>query len=337
MSWAAEAERALAAGRACVVVTVARARGSVPRGAGAKMTVTGEGIAGSVGGGKLEHEAIARARAMLAGGGSAAGTAEFALGPGLEQSCGGAVGLVFERLDPPVPRWLGRWTAAAEGTAPTVALTALARPHEKAFLGPADEAPEGPVALVAEALAGGVGAALWPGGRATPSHLVERVDSPRAALYLFGAGHVGRALVRVLDGLPFRVQWVDERAALLAVPVPANVTPRHAAEPAALVAEAAGGALFLVMTHSHALDYAICERVLARGDAAYLGMIGSATKRATFVHRMRARGLAEGTIARLRCPIGIAGVGGKSPPEIAIAVAAELLTIAAGSVARAAS
>ena len=84
-------------------------------------------------------------------------------------------------------------------------------------------------------------------------------------------------------------------------------------------------AFHLVMTHSHQLDLALCEAVLRRGDFAYLGLIGSATKRARFEHRLREGGLDDAALARLTCPIGVPGITGKSPPEIAVAVAAQLL------------
>jgi xanthine dehydrogenase accessory factor len=95
------------------------------------------------------------------------------------------------------------------------------------------------------------------------------------------------------------------------------------------VERAASGAAFLVMTHSHALDFTLCEKILRRNDFSYLGLIGSATKRAKFVRRFKARGLADDVIARMVCPIGLPGLPGKHPGEIAVAVAAQLLMLRA--------
>jgi xanthine dehydrogenase accessory factor len=100
------------------------------------------------------------------------------------------------------------------------------------------------------------------------------------------------------------------------------------------VDRAPAGAAFLVMTHSHALDLALCERILRRNDFAYCGLIGSATKRAKFTKRFKARGLPDDVIERLVCPIGIPELPGKHPGEIAVAVAAQLLMMGARGHAR---
>ena len=84
---------------------------------------------------------------------------------------------------------------------------------------------------------------------------------------------------------------------------------------------------FLIMTHSHALDFEICDRVLTRGDARYCGLIGSLTKRRRFEKRYRQQGMPEALLDRLVCPIGVDGITGKKPAEIAISVAAEVLRV----------
>lgn len=150
--------------------------------------------------------------------------------------------------------------------------------------------------------------------------------APRFVLQLHGAGHVGRAIVRLLEGIDCRVQWVDERESEFpAAPGAAHVE-RVCVEPVeAEVSAAPPGAFFLVLTHRHDLDLRITEAILRRGDFGFLGLIGSATKRARFVHRFEARGVAPDAIARLTCPIGVPGIGGKEPEVIAIAVVAQLL------------
>jgi xanthine dehydrogenase accessory factor len=144
-------------------------------------------------------------------------------------------------------------------------------------------------------------------------------------LTLFGAGHVGRALVGVLAGVPAHIDWVDSRADQFPAELPGNVV-RHLTEDyEAKVDDAATGGFFLVMTHSHGIDLEVVEAVLRRGDFAYLGLIGSATKRARFERQLKSRGLTDKHLGRLTCPIGIEGIGGKAPGVIAVAVAAEIL------------
>lgn len=152
---------------------------------------------------------------------------------------------------------------------------------------------------------------------------------PRFFLQLYGAGHVGRAIVRLLEGLPCRVQWVDEREGEFPAAPSAPHIERICVEPVeAEVAVAPPGACYLVLTHSHDLDLAITDAILRRGDFAYLGLIGSATKRARFLHRFEARGIAPDMLARLTCPIGVPGIAGKEPEVIAVAVVAQLLQTA---------
>ncbi|MBI5257741.1 MAG: xanthine dehydrogenase accessory protein XdhC [Burkholderiales bacterium] len=149
---------------------------------------------------------------------------------------------------------------------------------------------------------------------------------PLFTLQLYGAGHVGRAIVRLLAGLHCQVHWIDERdAEFPAEPLAAHIT-RCCVEPVeAEVALAPPGASYLVLTHSHDLDLAITEAILRRGDFGYLGLIGSATKRARFLHRFEQRGIAADVRARITCPIGVPGIAGKEPEVIAVAVVAQLL------------
>jgi xanthine dehydrogenase accessory factor len=143
---------------------------------------------------------------------------------------------------------------------------------------------------------------------------------------LFGAGHVGRALVGLLAGLRLRVTWIDPRADALAG-APAGIVVHHTADPAHEVALLTANSLVLVMTHDHQIDFEIIAAALRRTDFAGVGLIGSETKRARFASRLARLGLASDTIDRLICPIGIPGAGGKLPAEIAISVAAQILQI----------
>ena len=152
---------------------------------------------------------------------------------------------------------------------------------------------------------------------------------PRFDLQLYGAGHVGRAIIDLLARIDCRVQWIDEREEEFPRELDAPHIQRVCVEPVeGEVDRASPGSCFLVLTHSHALDLRITETVLKRGDFAYLGLIGSASKRARFVHRLQAQGISQELLARLTCPIGLPGVRGKEPEVLAIGVVAQLLSIA---------
>lgn len=252
----------LGAGRAAVLVQVSEARGSVPRESGTRMLVAGDEVSGTIGGGHLEWQAIARAREMLAAD-APPQSIHYPLGPALGQCCGGAVTLAFERLQ-------------------------------------------------------GAHLAAWPR------------ELPRFHLQLYGAGHVGRAIARLLATLPVQVDWIDERddafpAALHDGPWPAHIRPVAVDAVEAEVRHAPAGACFLVLTHQHDLDLRITEAILRRNDFAFFGLIGSKTKKQRFVHRLEERGVPHAAIDRMVCPIGLPGIAGKEPEVIAVAVVAQLL------------
>lgn len=144
-------------------------------------------------------------------------------------------------------------------------------------------------------------------------------------IYLFGAGHVGRALAHVLAPLSCRLHWIDSRADLFPSKLPGNVFVHSGDEPGQAVLAAPENSYFLVMTHRHALDFEICEAILRRNDFAYCGMIGSASKLQQFERYLNKRGQPAELLARLTCPMGIARIKSREPPAIAIAIAAELL------------
>jgi xanthine dehydrogenase accessory factor len=193
--------------------------------------------------------------------------------------------------------------------------------------------------VIRDHLARGENACLWrPDERHDPPILfLDRIAPCDFAIVLFGAGHVGRALVRVLADVDCKITWVDTREAEFPRQVPANVDVVCTDAPEAEVDAAGPGSHFVVMTHSHALDEAICERILRRDDFAYFGLIGSLAKRRQFEKRLEQRGTPRGRFAAMTCPIGIAGIPGKEPVTIAIAVAAELLQARARYAARSTS
>lgn len=161
------------------------------------------------------------------------------------------------------------------------------------------------------------------GGHA--SVLFEVFGAPALRVALFGAGHVGRAVAGILGTLDCRLDWIDSRADAFPDSVPRNARAIADARPADRVAALPPGCTLLVMTHDHALDFEIVQAALSRDDLPFVGLIGSETKRARFVARLRRIGLDADAEQRLVCPIGAPGIGGKLPAEIAVAVAAQLL------------
>jgi len=306
-----------------VLVTVAAVEGSVPREPGARMLVDATRQWGTVGGGHLELRGVETARAMLASG-ETRRLERFPLGPSLGQCCGGVVQLAFEVLGPAHATLLAQrtnedsWRLVALDGAPDLALFDAGgqRLH-------GSETPD---------FTRGQGTPQFthimrePDGR---RWLVDKVEAPHEHLMLFGAGHVGAAIVRALAELPCRVTWVDEREDLFPAQVPANVTVEATDTPEALAEQASPGTSFLVMTHSHALDQRLAEAILKRPsvDEDWFGLIGSNTKRKQFEHRLRDRGIDEARLGAMVCPIGVPGIEGKQPAVIAVAVAAQLLMV----------
>jgi xanthine dehydrogenase accessory factor len=241
-------------GTSCVLITVVSANGSTPREAGTKMITTQRGQSGTIGGGALEYEAVARARALLSAGASVPVLEEVPLGPALGQCCGGRVQLLYEPQLPVLDR-----------------------------------------------------------------------------LLLFGAGHVGNALIEVLHGLPLAIDWIDTRADLFPASIREAVRMVPTTAPLDTITQAATGTHVLIMTHDHALDLELVRKALLRDDLGFIGLIGSASKRARFERQLRAEGLTEAFANRLVSPIGIDGIHGKHPREIAIATAAQLLSHGIGA------
>jgi len=316
-----------AADEPAVLVTVARVEGSAPREAGTKMLVTARSQFDTVGGGHLEMRATAIARDMLCHHGvrhhgvTAVRYERFPLGPSLGQCCGGVVWLLFERVEGDVADILQALRGRRNGD--SVRVTALDAPHSAL----ADAG--------GEWLAGARDAIFAP--HANEAHiatdqagrqwLVDPCLAPRAHLLLFGAGHVGAAIVRAMAELPCRITWVDERDDAFPQEIPENVTIEISDTPQALVEQAPNHTSYLVMTHSHALDQALTEAILAREQIGWFGLIGSATKRKQFENRLLARGFSEARLNDMVCPVGLPGIINKAPAVIAASVCAQLLTV----------
>lgn len=286
-------------GRVAHVLVVATS-GSVPREVGAAMLVWPDGQSGTIGGGALEFDAARDARACLQSGNGQ--VQRVALGPARGQCCGGAVTLVTEifdagalaEIDPHLP-----YLRRIEGTAPKP--LELARDLRRA---------RGEGKQVVLSLEGG-----W---------LLEPLTTPTRPIWIWGAGHVGRALVDVLAPLPgLDITWIDTAQDRFPDTVPADVTVLPAAHPVRLIPHAPKDAEHLILTYSHALDLDLCHGLLSHGFRR-AGLIGSATKWARFRGRLAALGHTAEAIARIDCPIGNPALG-KHPAAIAIGVAANLL------------
>lgn len=233
----------------CVLLTVLADKGSVPRNCGTKMIVGREHAYLTIGGGHLEYQCIAMARAMLDKHLTEPHIEHFNLGARLGQCCGGMTSVLFEPLIQPQPQ-----------------------------------------------------------------------------MTVFGAGHVGQALVALLSTLPCHITWVDERPDLFAC-APKGVKTLQAEEPLDAVHAAPAQSYFIVMTHSHPQDLELTEAILKRGDYRYLGLIGSQTKRQRFEYRLAGKGITPDQLSTLRCPVGLPDVKGKLPAEIAVAIAAEIIAV----------
>jgi xanthine dehydrogenase accessory factor len=155
--------------------------------------------------------------------------------------------------------------------------------------------------------------------------LFEPMGQPQAQIAVFGAGHVGRALVPLLASLPCRVRWIDSRENEFPDALPAGVLKIVNEEPLDEVDELPAGSYCIVMTHNHQLDLELTAAILKRADFGYFGLIGSKTKRVKFEHRLRDRGYEPALLQRMRCPMGLAEVKGKLPIEIAVSIAAEVI------------
>ncbi len=157
--------------------------------------------------------------------------------------------------------------------------------------------------------------------------LVEQIaaeEAARPAVYVFGAGHVGRVLAQILALLPVRIEVIDTRGEELAL-LPPGIVGHRVAMPEAVVRQAPRGSSFVIVTHDHALDFLIALDALKRTDSPYVGMVGSQTKRAKFASWFREQGGDEKALARLVLPIGAQGLGDKRPEVIAALAAAEIM------------
>lgn len=297
LDWAQAAQSALSRS-AAAMITIVEKQGSAPREVGTRMVVTRDDCWGTIGGGRLEFLAIEQARKILDLPPGNWRLQDYPLGPLLGQCCGGRVKLLIERLDGDTAQWLDQMQPGA------VLITDLEGPFPHRLVQSADDMQVAPTTT--------------PG--AQPKWLIEHLPSPPRPVLLFGAGHVGQAIAEAARGLPFALTCYETRPEYAGK---ANVT--MISEGAAVDAARAAGPqdVVAILTHDHGLDYRLTAAALA-SPARFIGLIGSATKRARFLSRLKKDGIDP---ARLTCPIGMAGIPGKSPEIIAIAVLAQFLAL----------
>jgi xanthine dehydrogenase accessory factor len=297
------------------LISVIGVAGSVPRDAGARIVLQPDGgFFGTIGGGRLEYEAIAAARAALAAGRGRAQFRDWPLGPNLGQCCGGMVKTLTETFGPADLPMVLRFEAAEQGGAFAVMGRIGEDGRVERVLAPSDT-----VMLRAAPVIGAAGV-----GAASFHESFGEVTTP---VLLFGAGHVGRAVVLALAPLPFSVRWIDSRPDQFPQHIPQNVVAVHADAVDRELDEAPRDAMVVVMTHSHPLDFDITVAALQHETFDFVGLIGSQTKRARFVHWARQMGVTDRQIERLVCPIGVPQIKGKEPAVIAAALAAQLLVV----------
>ncbi len=299
--------RHLEANTALMRLLVVDTAGSTPRESGASMLVWHDGIAGTIGGGALEHEATRHARARLKAGITEPTLRKFPLGPGLGQCCGGSLTMLFETCTPDMLN-------AAQAMLSRQGL--YARPINRCA--PAMNEDISSAILAVQEMSSP------PAVVRIRDWIIEPDGRTATDLWIYGAGHVGRALISILHQSPaFALTWIDFAADRFPADTPVGTDVLIVRDPADATAYVRPGTECLVLTHSHDLDLEICHRLLTR-DCAGIGLIGSATKWKRFQKRLLAMGHTEEAVNQIICPIGDPALG-KDPWSIALGVASALV------------
>ena len=319
---------ALRRGEGAALCTILSASGSTPRGPGARMAVFSDGtMAGTIGGGAAERLAQVEARAMLPGGEARVQTFQLTPGGGedIGMVCGGTIAVAFQTVGPEDLPLVERVCALQAGDVPAWLVTAMGADGNWSMAVWPAEGVEGqklPAERVRPLL--GDRPALAEG---EPRLFVEPLTR-RGTVYVFGAGHVGLELAWLLDRTGFRTAVLDDRAeALDAAKFPPSVQllPTDFAH-VSLPLTAAD--CVVIMTAGHRGDLAVLEQVLGT-PAGYIGCIGSRKKAAAVQEALKGKGFTEHDIERIHSPIGLP-IGGETPAEIAVSIAAQLIAHRAG-------
>lgn len=307
--WLKKLAEVVASDDAAMLITVLATKGSIPRETGTKMVVSRKDCVGTVGGGNLEYQCIAMAQARLADNEQTwtRKVHRFPLGASLGQCCGGLVIMLLEYIDHYSTQWIERLSILSSDDQDTLLVTPLYNDSPKYLIQSGQESD----ALVAD----------------KEHYFVESGVPDSFPILLFGAGHVGRALINVLAGINCTIRWVDHRVEQFPAVIPANTQAIITDTPEDEIAQAPANTCFIVMTHSHQLDQQVCESILRREEVRFCGLIGSLPKKRKFEQRLQAKGFSQATISKLTCPIGIAGIVGKEPGVIAVSVVAQLLRL----------
>ena len=303
-NWIAAANYLLGDKKAVAHAVVISVRGSAPRELGANMLISENQIWNTIGGGSLELEVMEQARRLIKDVGlKVEGTnrkvLNLALGPDMGQCCGGNVKVLLEILSQSDINKLSKHSQN---------LVALEHPLK----------PGAPT----EAL------------RTEDDHEFKpllKKDSfilPTAKkldpLFIYGAGHVGRALLRIIEHMDFDIHWVDIDEERFPEGSIFNVSKVIALDPALIASHAPINAYHVIITHSHPLDEAICFALLSKDQFRFCGLIGSKTKNARFRSRLSKMGIKDKQLKKLTCPIGIDEINSKHPVKVAISIAAQL-------------
>lgn len=283
-------------------IVIGEVKGSVPRDEGTSMLVWSSGQSGTIGGGALEFQAVKAARRALSTAKSS--ISSHPLGPQLGQCCGGFVKLVIENFTP--------------DNMPLVQSGLFVRGIGEENL---DQVPLSVSRVIASARNQGL--LLEP--QLIDDWMVEPVVNPSRHLWIWGAGHVGRALVETFQNLPdLHLTWIDTSQERFPTNVPEDVDTLTSTTPANLAKYASPDAEHVILTYSHAIDLELCHTLLSH-KFGWAGLIGSKTKWSRFCRRLKELGHHDSQIRRITCPIGRPEFG-KHPHQIAIGVATEYLS-----------
>jgi len=292
-----------------VLVTVFSVSGSSPRESGAKMAVFTDHFEGTIGGGNLEHQAIKNARQILFSMENPSDhkrkkfqVEKAPLTPKFDQCCGGLVTIVYERINSSKADWFSHLETTLLDNDQAWLVTEVIDQKVKRFI-----THEKPATQV--------------------YNLVEKISSEAISFVIFGAGHVGKALVQNLQWLDSQITWMDQREAEFPAYIPSNVVCNSADDWQEVIDNAAPNSYFLVLTHSHQLDFSLTHAILKKQQFEYFGLIGSLKKKQRFERQLLSKKISESQLSKMTCPIGLPSIIGKSPEIIAASVTAQILQI----------